>query len=324
VLTSGFTEGLAGDSEFSVSTPRGSSSGELDSAEESIAFPPFYDSDDEDDDETDFEGDDHDTDLDADLDTVHPGPVPSSSQEVMLGLRPSPSIEGDASAQSNLGAAAQDRDDGALTIGKEEETATLGSSHTADEDQEGVRNVRQKLEHPSSPRSREVALHAQREHPARRVARDIPGPSKKRIVVRDVAYTTYKAVLYYVGHFLPDELWFSSELTPVYLDIHGYNHFCSFVVFIRRCAYDIVPKRRSAYSATPGHLATSSSCRSPIQFLAVLQSSGSRRGRRRGWERSWLRFRARRNADDAAQRIRQVGQYEQEGVDRRMDQEQPG
>ena len=78
----------------------------------------------------------------------------------------------------------------------------------ADEQDQSARNTRQKVSHPSTPRSRELALE-QRETqlrsppppPLEPPQRDTEalGPRKARVVVRDVAYATYRAVLYYVS-----------------------------------------------------------------------------------------------------------------------------
>ncbi|KAI0301112.1 hypothetical protein B0F90DRAFT_1719274 [Multifurca ochricompacta] len=69
-----------------------------------------------------------------------------------------------------------------------------------DENGEGednkTRNVRQKVVHPSSPRGRDAQVDTH--VPALPVDRDVPGPAKLRVVVKDVAYATYRAVLYYL------------------------------------------------------------------------------------------------------------------------------
>jgi hypothetical protein len=62
------------------------------------------------------------------------------------------------------------------------------------------RNVRAKLSHPSSPRSceREIdIIDEARIEP--KLESEEPEPRKIRVVVKDVAYTTYRAVLYYVS-----------------------------------------------------------------------------------------------------------------------------
>lgn len=74
------------------------------------------------------------------------------------------------------------------------------------EDQQAQRNTRPKLSHPSSPRSRDVGLEQPaalpgpvEPKPARTITiPEVPGPKKLRVVVKDVAYATYRAVLYYV------------------------------------------------------------------------------------------------------------------------------
>lgn len=72
------------------------------------------------------------------------------------------------------------------------------------------RNVRQKLSHPASPRSVESGIESE-QHMARpgstsnpadvsRVRLSLPtGPKKAKVVVNDVAYATYRAVLFYVS-----------------------------------------------------------------------------------------------------------------------------
>lgn len=68
------------------------------------------------------------------------------------------------------------------------------------------RNVRPKLSHPSSPSSKDVSLMTDSEF-SNNVSLlpetpGVSGPKKMRVIVGDVAYATYKAVLYYVrSHF---------------------------------------------------------------------------------------------------------------------------
>ena len=71
-------------------------------------------------------------------------------------------------------------------------------------------HTRPKLSHPSTPRERDLALEQlesqssststvrRTQVEAAPVEPDLPGPKKTRVVIRDVAYTTYRAVLYYV------------------------------------------------------------------------------------------------------------------------------
>lgn len=72
------------------------------------------------------------------------------------------------------------------------------------------RNVQRKLSHPSSPRSQVSSL-GQGENEQEQVAampevnsieKPVPGPDKVRVVIRDAAYATYRAVLYYVSRIL--------------------------------------------------------------------------------------------------------------------------
>ena len=79
--------------------------------------------------------------------------------------------------------------------GVEVETPTDGNNNGEGEDGK-ARNVRQKVAHPSSPRTSDVQIIPRGVAPL--VEREVPGPPKLRVVVKDVAYATYRAVLYYV------------------------------------------------------------------------------------------------------------------------------
>lgn len=70
-----------------------------------------------------------------------------------------------------------------------EETEEPGS------DAEGCRNVRPKLSHPSSPRTRTPMVAHERDRSTTSSAR---GPHKMQVVIKDASYWTYRAVLYYV------------------------------------------------------------------------------------------------------------------------------
>lgn len=65
-----------------------------------------------------------------------------------------------------------------------------------------TRNVQPKLSHPSSPRSNNVALDTNAYNWIKPTAptegKEVAGPKKMRVFIRDVAYATYKAVLYYI------------------------------------------------------------------------------------------------------------------------------
>jgi hypothetical protein len=65
-------------------------------------------------------------------------------------------------------------------------------------------NVRLKLSHSSSPISLYVALHKGETDWTKLSApsevKEVAGPKKMRVVIRDVAYATYRAVLYYVSN----------------------------------------------------------------------------------------------------------------------------
>jgi len=86
-----------------------------------------------------------------------------------------------------------------------ESSALLAEDDTKESSGEDaqIRDVRPKLSHPSSPRSQDVALNKSESDwtkiSALPEAKDVAGPKKMRVVIRDVAYATYKAVLYYVS-----------------------------------------------------------------------------------------------------------------------------
>ncbi|KAG2155894.1 uncharacterized protein EDB93DRAFT_1335600 [Suillus bovinus] len=68
---------------------------------------------------------------------------------------------------------------------------------------EQTRNVQPKLSHPSSPRSNDVALDTNVHNWMKPTApakgkEEVVGPKKMRVFIRDVAYATYRAVLYYI------------------------------------------------------------------------------------------------------------------------------
>lgn len=112
-----------------------------------------------------------------------------------------------------------------------EDSATVGSDN--ENDNEG-RNVRPKLSHPSSPGITNQQLERpdagwQNIPPNFQPTDPIPGPNKLHVVVKDVAYTTYLAVLHYVIFF------FNMSMTPsvliVLLALHRHYRFCA-IVFI--------------------------------------------------------------------------------------------
>jgi hypothetical protein len=76
------------------------------------------------------------------------------------------------------------------------EEAEGGDDVGGEGEDEKPRNVRQKVAHPSSPRG--VNAQILPRSGAATTDRDIPGPPKLRVVVKDVSYATYRAVLYYV------------------------------------------------------------------------------------------------------------------------------
>ena len=80
-----------------------------------------------------------------------------------------------------------------ISVAAEEPASGDNSGEGEDE---RARNVKQKVAHPSSPRGGDAQVVPRGATPA--MDRDVPGPLKLRVVVKDVAYVTYRAVLYYV------------------------------------------------------------------------------------------------------------------------------
>jgi len=80
--------------------------------------------------------------------------------------------------------------------------STNEAANEVREDEEG-RNVRPKLSHPSSPARSSNTIYPI----VTPTADSTPGPPKMRVIVKDVAYSTYRAVLYYIYtdsiHFAP-------------------------------------------------------------------------------------------------------------------------
>ena len=164
----------------------------------------FDDSDFEDDDVLDGDGDFPIDDSDSPTDV--PGPPPKDD---VLPSTPPGVADGDSSGSTVNNKRASVEDDETS-----ETHNVLGMDAADDHDQEqSARNTRPKLSHPSTPRTREMTL--ERESP--RVPSSplraveilpvqsppqpevtVPGPKKARVVVKDVAYATYRAVLYYV------------------------------------------------------------------------------------------------------------------------------
>jgi len=94
------------------------------------------------------------------------------------------------------------------------------------------RNVGPRFSHPSSPRSKDVSLVTDPGFPNRvSLPPERPGPKKMQVVVGDVAYATYKAVLYYVRHHLTN----SWLLLTGRADIHRYYRFRPPVIVLYGC-----------------------------------------------------------------------------------------
>ncbi|KAI0647708.1 hypothetical protein C8Q79DRAFT_951562 [Trametes meyenii] len=148
-------------------------------------------------DDSDYEEEDDFVMLDNDHDTT---PEQSAPQDVMLTDDDNQVREED----PGLGKRRATGDDASFEGDREK--------GIEDREQQSQRNTRPKLSHPSSPRTPDMILEQadgdvnlpgsalQRAPPLKTelAATEVPGPKKVRVVVRDVAYTTYRAVLYYI------------------------------------------------------------------------------------------------------------------------------
>ncbi|TBU26008.1 hypothetical protein BD311DRAFT_763462 [Dichomitus squalens] len=161
-------------------------------------------------DDTDLEDDDNysvmlDNDHDSLIDDPYPQDVVSGTQLGSEDVLPTPITQ---SATTSLPSESNKR---ILISGDEaNETRDVLGPDASDEHEQSARNTRPKLSHPSTPWSRDVMLEqeAQMRSPPPRAVEilpvqsqpqpDVPGPKKARVVVKDVAYTTYRAVLYYI------------------------------------------------------------------------------------------------------------------------------
>ena len=86
------------------------------------------------------------------------------------------------------------------------EDSVNNSANQSDIEENIQRNVRAKVEHPSSPRHSGGDLGASARSdtnlPSSK-AHENKGPKRVKVVVKDVAYSTYRAVLYYVSTLQP-------------------------------------------------------------------------------------------------------------------------
>ncbi|PSR71959.1 hypothetical protein PHLCEN_2v12169 [Hermanssonia centrifuga] len=169
---------------------------------DSMDQPRFEDSDDEDD---DIDDDEHE------LTWVEIGPgdgqLTSNAKNSSMGPRVQPRNPTSNTEEEESPTSAQTAESWASVPGSLEDSlmAVAGGRALHDNDEglgDAPRNVRQKVVHPSTPRSRtrdipdaEETRETGRNPSAKR---DNRGPQKIRVVVKDAAYATYRAVLYYI------------------------------------------------------------------------------------------------------------------------------
>ena len=91
-------------------------------------------------------------------------------------------------------------------------------------------SVKQKISHPSTPRSPDAALKVEKPFVILSEKAIVPGPKKMRVVIRDVAYATYKAVLYYVS-LLHNSVSITEGSYPVYPDIYRRHRLRTTLIF---------------------------------------------------------------------------------------------
>ncbi|KAL4080742.1 hypothetical protein J3A83DRAFT_4084952 [Scleroderma citrinum] len=143
-------------------------------------------------------------DIDAASDYVYPRQYEDSDDEdenLPTEVLDEPNLDGAIETEYASGSSTPTRVETSVIEPVEDSKDTGNSSPQDDVPVEGERNVKRKTSHPSSPRSVTVPLkteplQAQPSVPAEKI--DIPGPKKMRVVIKDVAYATYKAVLYYI------------------------------------------------------------------------------------------------------------------------------
>ncbi|KAI0632493.1 hypothetical protein C8Q77DRAFT_1125977 [Trametes polyzona] len=151
-------------------------------------------------DDSDFEDEEGSVMLENDRESTLEMPTPSLSRDAVL---PDDSTQVPLAEDQNNQKRRAESDDGTLSESDREQAPEGGGEPQAQ------RNTRAKLSHPSTPRSRDMALEppavnngpstvpvavpSRLEH-----VHEAPGPRKVRVVVRDVAYATYRAVLYYI------------------------------------------------------------------------------------------------------------------------------
>lgn len=108
-------------------------------------------------------------------------------------------------------------------IKRSEGIASSPSTVTPPAQEDESRNVRPKLSYPSSPRSKDVCLMTDPEFSSSSFLLPdtpaVPGPKKMRVIVGDVAYATYRAVLYYVRRRFGKSSIFTHQTSQIYTDI---------------------------------------------------------------------------------------------------------
>ncbi|KAH7885226.1 hypothetical protein F5I97DRAFT_1810553 [Phlebopus sp. FC_14] len=117
-------------------------------------------------------------------------------------LMDEPSFDGSIEIEPPLASASALETGSEPTIVPPGETASPSQTPKIVAEGEECRNVRQKLSHPSSPRSKQTGPMSGPEWSSLSLSvpqeSTIAVPKKMRIVIRDVAYATYRATLYYI------------------------------------------------------------------------------------------------------------------------------
>ncbi|PIL22908.1 hypothetical protein GSI_15604 [Ganoderma sinense ZZ0214-1] len=171
----------------------------------------FDDSDFEDDDVLDNDGDFPIDDSDPPADVSGPPPNEDDDDDALPSTSTGAAGSGPSSSTVGNKRASVEDDETSET----NNVLGLDAADEQEQDQDqSARNTRPKLSHPSTPRTREMALERETQVPSSPLRTveilpvqvqdrpppevTVPGPTKARVVVKDVAYTTYRAVLYYI------------------------------------------------------------------------------------------------------------------------------
>ena len=128
-----------------------------------------------------------------------------------------------------------------------------------DEDESEGRNVKVKLSHPSSPRDEANVVEGLLIDSVTEVT--VPGPKKTKVVVKDVAYSTYRAVLNYVSCPVTWRILYSKRL-QIYTDTIVFAPLAS-TFHVHHLQADMSETNTPVYGNSRGHVGNSLSLSTP-------------------------------------------------------------